>query len=210
MKYPTKKTAILSAVVVLFVIMAASFLRGSGNKGVVYRTAAVKKGDLLAAISATGTVEPEEVVDVGAQVAGQINSFGKDKNGKTIDYGSVVEEGTILAQIDDSLYAADVAMANAQLQQARAGVLRTEADLGQLKSRLNQAKRDWDRAQKLGPSEALAQSSMMRINPPMKSRRLMWRSARRRLFSPEMPLPRLRQRCSGASETLATAPSNPR
>ena len=159
MKYPTKKTAIISAVVVLFVIVAASFLRGSGNKGIVYRTTPVKKGDLLATISATGTVEPEEVVDVGAQVAGQINSFGKDKNGKTIDYGSVVEEGTILAQIDDSLYAADVAMANAQLQQARAGVLRTEADLGQLKSRLNQAKRDWDRAQKLGPSEALAQSS---------------------------------------------------
>jgi HlyD family secretion protein len=159
MKYPTKKTAIISAAVVLFVIVAASFLRGSGTKGIVYRTTPVKKGDLLAAISATGTVEPEEVVDVGAQVAGQINSFGKDKNGKTIDYGSVVEEGTILAQIDDSLYAADVAMANAQLMQARAGVQRAEADLGQLKAKLYQTKRDWDRAQKLGPSEALAQSS---------------------------------------------------
>jgi HlyD family secretion protein len=159
MKYPTKKTAVISAVAVLFVIVAALFLRGSGNKGVVYRTTPVKMGDLLASISATGTVEPEEVVDVGAQVAGQINSFGKDKNGKTIDYGSVVEEGTILAQIDDSLYAADVALANAQLQQAKAGVQRTEADLGQLKAKLFQAKRDWDRAQKLGPSEALAQSS---------------------------------------------------
>ncbi len=159
MKLLTKKTVVVLVVSVLFVIVAASFLRGSGNKSVVYRAAPVKKGDLLAAISATGTVEPEEVVDVGAQVAGQINSFGKDKNGKTIDYGSVVEEGTILAQIDDSLYAADVALANAQLQQARAGVLRAEADLGQLKSRLNQAKRDWERAQRLGPSEALAQSS---------------------------------------------------
>ena len=35
---------------------------------------------------------------------------------------------------------------------------RAEADLGQLKAKLYQAKRDWDRAQKLGPSEALAQS----------------------------------------------------
>ena len=158
MKYPTKKTAVISAVVVLFVIVAALFLRGSGNKGVVYRTTAVKKGDLLATISATGTVEPEEVVDIGAQIAGQINSFGKDKNGKTIDYGSVVEEGTILAQIDDSLYAANVATAEAQLLQARAGVQRSEADLGQLKAHLDQAQRDWGRAQKLGPSEALAQS----------------------------------------------------
>ena len=44
MKYPTKKTAVISAVVVLFVIVAASFLRGSGNKGVVYRTAAGEEG----------------------------------------------------------------------------------------------------------------------------------------------------------------------
>ena len=159
MKYSPKKTAVISTVVVLFVIVAVSFLRGSGGKNVVFRTGPVKRGDLLATISATGTVEPEEVIDVGAQVAGQINSFGKDKNGKTIDYGSVVEEGTILAQIDDSLYAADVALANAQLQQARAGVQRAEADLGQLKARLYQAKRDWERAQRLGPSEALAQSS---------------------------------------------------
>ena len=38
-------------------------------------------------INATGTVEPEEVVDVGAQVAGRIVEFGKDtQTGKTIDY----------------------------------------------------------------------------------------------------------------------------
>ena len=78
-------------------------------------TVAVKRGDLVATISATGTVEPEEVVDVGAQVAGKIVAFGKDKNGKTIDYGSAVEEGTVLAQIDDALYAADAAQAKAQV-----------------------------------------------------------------------------------------------
>ena len=159
MNYLSKKSIVVLVVLILIVIVTVWYLRRSGGKSVVYRTDPIKRGDLLAAISATGTVEPEEVIDVGAQVAGQINSFGKDKNGKTIDYGSVVEEGTILAQIDDSLYAADVALANAQLQQARAGVQRAEADLGQLKAKLYQAKRDWDRAQRLGPSEALAQSS---------------------------------------------------
>jgi HlyD family secretion protein len=158
MKFLSKKVVVV-IVVIVFVIVAVSYLRSSGGKSVVFRTVPVKQGDLLATISATGTVEPEEVVDVGAQVAGQINTFGKDKNGKTIDYGSVVEENTILAQIDDSLYAADVALAEAQLLQARAGVQRSEADLGQLKAHLDQARRDWDRAQKLGPSEALAQSS---------------------------------------------------
>ena len=58
------------------------------------------------------------MVDVGAQVNGMIKAFGKDKNGEIVDYSSVVEEGTVLAKIDDSLYAAAVASAKAQLQQA--------------------------------------------------------------------------------------------
>jgi HlyD family secretion protein len=119
--------------------------RPAGGRDLSYSTAEVKRGNLAITISATGTVEPEEVVDVGAQVAGIIDYFGKDKNGNTIDYGSVVEEGTVLAKIDDSLYAADVALATAQLQDANA--------------KQYQAERDWDRAQKLGPSEALAESS---------------------------------------------------
>ncbi|MBM4284331.1 MAG: HlyD family efflux transporter periplasmic adaptor subunit [Deltaproteobacteria bacterium] len=123
-----------------------------------FHTVPVKRGDLVASISATGTVQPEEVVDVGAQVAGKIVAFGKDKHGRTVDYGSEVEAGTVLAQIDDSLYAADVATAKAQLAQSRANVKRAEADLGQLRARLYQAEQDWRRAQKLGPSDALSQS----------------------------------------------------
>jgi len=134
------------------------YINKARGEPVVYRTATATRGDLLATISATGTVEPEEVVDIGAQVAGQINIFGKDKDGKTVDYGSAVEEGTVLAQIDDSLYSTDVALATAQFEQAKAGVIRAQADLEQMKAKLNQAQRDWDRAQKLGPSEALAQT----------------------------------------------------
>ena len=85
------------------------------------RTVPVQRSDLVAMIGSTGTVEPEEVVDVGAQVAGQISAFGKDKNGKSIDWGSAVEQGTVLAQIDATLYSADVEAAKAQLQQALGG-----------------------------------------------------------------------------------------
>jgi len=67
-----------------------------------------------------------------------------------------VEEGTILANIDDSIYSAEVEMATAQLTQAKASQLRAESDLQQLLAKLEQAKRDWERAQKLGPSEALS------------------------------------------------------
>jgi len=138
---------------------AAWYLQGRNGQVMAYRTAPVKRGDLLVSISATGTVEPEEVIDVGAQIAGQIMSFGKDASGKTVDYGSVVKEGTVLAKIDDSLYAADAAQAEAQVQSGRAALQRAEADLGQLRAKLQQAERDWQRAQKLGPSEALAQAS---------------------------------------------------
>nr|CBX27237.1 hypothetical protein N47_A12660 [uncultured Desulfobacterium sp.] len=135
------------------------FFKKSNDQSVSYRTEKVKRGDLMVTISATGTVEPEEVIDVGAQVAGRILEFGKDKNNKTIDYGSVIGEGTVLAQIDDSLYAADAAQAAAQVQQSRASLERAKADIEQIKAKLYQAKRDWERAQKLGPSEALAETA---------------------------------------------------
>ncbi len=124
-----------------------------------YRTVEVTRGNLLATIGATGTVEPEEVIDVGAQVAGQILSFGKDAKGKPVDYGSVVEAGTVLARIDDSLYQADTAQAQAQVQSAKASLQRAKADLEQVKAKLLQADRDWRRARQIGPSEALAQAS---------------------------------------------------
>ena len=138
---------------------AAWYLRGRNGPVMAYRTAPVKRGDLLVSISATGTVEPEEVIDVGAQIAGQIMSFGKDAGGRTVDYGSAVEAGTVLAKIDDSLYSADAAQAEAQVQSGRAALQRAEADLSQLRAKLQQAERDWRRAQKLGPSEALAEAS---------------------------------------------------
>ncbi len=149
----------LAVLVALAAVGVSSYRHRDANPADRYQTAAIKRGIVLSTINATGTVEPEEVVDVGAQVAGQIISFGKDKNGKSIDYGSVVEDGTILAQIDDSLYAADVAQANASLIQAQANVQRAEADLGQMQAKLDEAERDWKRAQELGPSEALAQTS---------------------------------------------------
>src|SRR5205814_6963174 len=105
---------------------------------------------------------PEEVVDVGAQVAGQINAFGTDPRspGKLIDYRSEVEEGTILAKIDDSLYAADVASAQAQVDQAKANVQRAQADLRQMQAKVNQTGNDWKRAQQAGAGAGLSQSDL--------------------------------------------------
>ena len=130
------------------------------------QTTAVKRGDVFATISATGTLEPEEVVDIGAQVTGQILTFGNDTAGKPVDYGSQIEEGALLAKIDDSLYAINKKQVEAQLQQAQSAVLSADAGLVQARAKLeqaraqfNQAKKDWDRAEKLGPSDSLSRSA---------------------------------------------------
>jgi HlyD family secretion protein len=135
------------------------WLRPGSGKGPVFLTAQVKRGDLAATISATGTIEPEEVVDIGTQVAGIITSFGQDAAGKLIDYGSVVDKDMVLVKIDDSLYAATVATNEAALQQARANVAAAMANVLQMKAKLLQASQDWDRAQAVGPSEALSKSA---------------------------------------------------
>ena len=126
-----------------------------------FRTATVMKGDLVSTISATGTVEPIEVLDVGAQVGGTILSFGTDANGKPVDYNSVVTEGTILARIDPRLYQAALDSAQATLLQAQANVPRANADLAQKKALLDQAAADWKRAQALWDTKsgALAETA---------------------------------------------------
>jgi len=150
------KTASLIIATVFVVAIGTWWAHARNDPKFSFRVAAVKRGDLVATISATGTIEPVEVVDVGAQVAGQIISFGKDKDGRTIDYGSTVEEDTVLAQIDDSVYAADVALAKAQLEQDKAGEVSAAANLEQTKAKSVQADADWQRAQKLGPQGAIA------------------------------------------------------
>jgi len=156
-----RKVIVTILIVIILAVISAvgvwSFL-SKGKKVPTFRTALVKRGDLVASISATGTIEPEVVVDVGAQVSGIVESFGKDKHGKAIDYGSVVNVGTVLARIDDSLYAAAVDAAKAQVQQAVANKISAEANVLQMKAKLLDAQQDWGRAQKLGPSDALAQT----------------------------------------------------
>jgi HlyD family secretion protein len=149
----------LLIVLVLGVLGTYKAINKSETKSTTFRTTAVTRGDLVTTIESTGTVEPEKVVDVGSQVSGQIISFGTDSSGKPIDYGSEVEEGMLLAKIDDALCQADVNEAKVSMQSAEAGIAKAKADLEQLKSKYEQAKCDWERAQKIGGSKALSQTS---------------------------------------------------
>lgn len=131
------------------------FSNRTAGAGVDYRLAEVQRGDVLAVVAATGTIEPEELVDVGAQVAGRIQDLGRDprEESRSIDYGSQIEEGTVLARIDDALYAA-------QVEQARATVSRARADVEQQTIRMQQAEREWNRAQEFRKRNSISEADL--------------------------------------------------
>lgn len=107
-------------------------------------------GNLIVHLEATGTIQPEEVIDVGAQVAGKVEEFGKDPGNETkrIDYGTRVEKGTTLAVLDAELF-------RSRLRLADSALLRARADTRVLQARQNQAEREWRRVQEVRGTRAV-------------------------------------------------------
>ena len=137
-----KWVRILIAIVVIGVLGGAGWLIYSiyaSKPQVIMQTEEVAEGDLMSVISASGTVEPEELVNVGAQVNGAIMEFGKDADGKTIDYGSKVTKGMLLAKIDDVPYRAALSEAEAQKNQAEAAIANAKAALTQAEAAIKKS-----------------------------------------------------------------------
>ncbi len=105
----------------------------NGNSGPGFHTEAVERKNLSATITATGTLEPEEVIDVGAQVQGLILNFGpadpKKPDGPIVDYCTPVTKGQILANIDPTIYQAHLDESDAALATAKAAQASAEANL---------------------------------------------------------------------------------
>jgi HlyD family secretion protein len=117
-----------------------------------YTTAPIERGNLVTTVTATGTIEPEELVDVGAQVAGMVKGIGPDpaSSSRLIAHGTRVEAGTVLARLDDALYKTRVSQTKASLENA-------EAELAQTEARRRQAEQDMNRARRLRPGRAIAE-----------------------------------------------------
>ena len=124
-----------------------------------FRTAPVTRGDLVLTVAASGTLEPERIAEAGSQAAGIVTRLGPDPRaktdpkyqGKSIDFGSPVEAGTVLAEIRNDRYVA-------QVEQARAGCRRAQAELAQAKAKLDLAEAQWRRAEELAKRNAIAAS----------------------------------------------------
>lgn len=97
-------------------------LYGGGESLDQYQIASVQRGDVEDLVTATGTLQPREYVDIGAQVSGQLKKIH-------VEIGSVVEAGTLLAEIDPTVYRANVDARRALLRNQRATLIDREAQL---------------------------------------------------------------------------------
>jgi len=104
----------------------------------VYRTQLVERGSITSSISATGTVNAVEMVEVGTQVSGTIKELHADFN-------SQVKKGQLLAVLDPEVLASRVEESKASLAVANSGVARSRAELDNATRNYDRAKELWDR-----------------------------------------------------------------
>ena len=111
---------VLAAIVVvvgLIVIRGAFFAKPKGPR---YITAPVATADIEQTVLASGTLEPRDLVEIGAQASGQVKSLN-------VELGQQVKKGQVIAVIDPSNQINNLRNAQAQLAQQKAQRLSQEA-----------------------------------------------------------------------------------
>src|ERR1700754_1334505 len=77
---------------------ALAFTSSQSEPPITYITSPVKVDDIESTVMATGTLEPSNIVDVGALTSGQLQSL-------TVKVGDLVTKGQKIGQIDPTLLA---------------------------------------------------------------------------------------------------------
>lgn len=104
------KKYLIIAIVIIIVIAGIFFLLPSGKKAsIVLDTTQIEKGNIGTAVTATGTIEPIVLVEVGTQVSGVISKL-------YVDFNSEVKAGQVLAELDKRVLVSELENANANLQ----------------------------------------------------------------------------------------------
>ena len=132
-----KKRKIWLIVLGIAVVAIAAILIGkarkSANKELVIRTHAVAEYTVENTVTATGTIEPVETVEVGTQVSGKVEKI-------YVDFNDEVKKGQLLAELDKLTL-------NQSLSRARASLTSAE-------SQLNYAKLTYERTKQLYEASA--------------------------------------------------------
>ncbi|HPQ99636.1 MAG TPA: efflux RND transporter periplasmic adaptor subunit [Saprospiraceae bacterium] len=89
---------IITTIIIIALLAAAGywgygyFTRTSQSQ-ITIETVQVKKGNITNEVSATGTIEPVEQVEIGTQVSGEVSNI-------YVDFNSVVKKGQLIAELD--------------------------------------------------------------------------------------------------------------
>jgi macrolide-specific efflux system membrane fusion protein len=136
-----KRLAVISALAAVLLAGGYGAWRASAASSAAppQATAVVQRVDLQETVSATGTLQPRDYVDVGTQVSGQLKVLH-------VEIGDVVKKGDLLAEIDPAVYLAKVDAAQAQLRHLEAQLAERQAQL------------------RLAEQKAQRQANMMREN----------------------------------------------
>ena len=140
------------AIIALVLLLAAGgagyayWRMGNGLSEPPYLTAPVTKATIRQVVSSTGTLQAVTTVLVGSQVSGTIAKLNAD-------YNSKVTKGQVVAQLDQSRFAARV-------EETRANVLAAQANMAKAKVALEDAERTLKRTRELKQRELVSQSEL--------------------------------------------------
>jgi HlyD family secretion protein len=120
-------------------------LRASGTEPVI-TTVQLSRGDVVEAVGATGTLQAVTTVQVGTQVSGTIQAL-------YADFNEIVRKGQLVARLDPSLF-------ETQIEQARANLIRSEAETERLKVTLEDARTRLRRAEELAARNLIPRTEL--------------------------------------------------
>lgn len=140
-----KRRLILTLVLASFAASVGAYYElHRGAPPIRFQTALVSRGDLVANVVSTGTLQALKTVEVATQASGTIKEIDADFN-------SVVHKGDVLARLDPSLI-------QAQIDEGRAAIARAQSDVERLQVALDDARRQLARAQTLFAKQLIDQS----------------------------------------------------
>jgi HlyD family secretion protein len=123
------KQSILPLIFLALIVGGYYFYENSTKKNVedLYRLKEVTKGDVEQSVSANGTINPVTLVSVGTQVSGRVSKL-------YVDFNDKVEKGQILLELDDALFAAQIAQTEGTVRNAEASVELAKANEARFRS----------------------------------------------------------------------------
>jgi len=111
---------IAGTVLFVFAALLSVWIVGGSADRLRYITETVTRGDLTILVTATGSVQPTNTVDVSSELSGTIRKV-------LVDYNDRVKVGQVLAELDTDKLKASVESARARLLAARAKIKDAEA-----------------------------------------------------------------------------------